>query len=236
MSEMRPDQNPGAVAWTPASLNPFEPAVLVIFAANALTLWVALAQDWPIALLLWPYWLQSLVIGWFARRRILALQRFSTARLFFGEREAEATPAVRDQVANFLAIHFGIFHAVYLVFMLAALVFGDVRAQLTWSDAGWVLLLAGAFAFSQWFAYRRDVAEDLRREPNLGSLLILPYPRVLPMHLMIILGAFIGGGSFAVALFIGLKTLADLAMHVIEQRWLRSEHGGLKIPVHIGGS
>ena len=54
------------------------------------------------------------------------------------------------------------------------------------------------------------------------------------MHLMIILGAFIGGGPFAVALFIALKTLADLAMHLIEQRWLRSEHGGLKMPVHIG--
>lgn len=234
MSESRPGQEPRAVPWTPAAFNPFEPAVLVIFAANALTLWVALAQDWPIALLLWPYWLQSVVIGWFARRRILALQRFSTARLFFGEREAEATPAVRDQVADFLAIHFGIFHGVYLLFMLAALVFGDVRAQLSWSDAGWVLLLAAAFAFSQWFAYRRDVAEDLRREPNLGSLLILPYPRVLPMHLMIIFGAFIGGGAFAVAFFIVLKTLADVAMHVIEQRWLRSEHGGLKMPVRIG--
>lgn len=209
-----------------------EPAVWAIVAANALTLWVALRQGWPVALLLWPYWLQSVLIGAFAFRRIRALQRFSTDGLSLGGVAAEPTPDVRDRVAQFLLIHFGIFHGVYLVFLLAALLFDEGGAPGT-RDWAWIGLLALAFLPAQWLAFRRDVAEDAGRTPNLGALFLLPYPRVLPMHLMIILGAFVGTGPVALALFVTLKTLADVAMHVVEQRWLRRDNGRALMSVQI---
>ena len=46
---------------------------------NAATLLVALGLGWPVQALMWPYWIQSVVIGYYSRRRILALGRFSTA-------------------------------------------------------------------------------------------------------------------------------------------------------------
>jgi hypothetical protein len=210
-----------------------EPAVWAIVGANALTLWVALAQGWPVALLLWPYWLQSVLIGAFAYRRIRALQRFSSDGLSFGDVPAEATPEVRDRVAQFLLIHFGIFHGVYLLFLLAALLFGEGGTPGA-RDWAWIGLLALAFLPAQWLAFRRDVAEDAGRAPHLGALLLLPYPRVLPMHLMIILGTFVGAGAPALLLFTALKTLADITMHVMEQRWLRRDDGGLRVAVRIG--
>jgi hypothetical protein len=233
------DDSPASTPVEPAtgaraSASAFDPGIVGIVLANALTLWVAWTQHWPIALLLWPYWLQSLVIGAFARQRIRALQRFSTARLFFGGEPAAPTAAVRDQIADFLALHFGIFHAVYLVFLIAAALFGDAGARPTGRDALLILALGVGFAVAQGLAHRRQVREDRDHEPNLGSLLLLPYPRVLPMHVMILLGAFVASGPLALALFTLLKTAADVAMHVIERRWLRSADGGLRMPVHIG--
>ena len=46
--------------------------------SNALTLIIALLMKWPLAIVVWPYWIQSIVIGWYARKRMLALKKFST--------------------------------------------------------------------------------------------------------------------------------------------------------------
>ena len=48
-------------------------SVAAIVLANLLTIGIALWQDWPLVMMLWPYWCQSVVVGWFARQRILAL-------------------------------------------------------------------------------------------------------------------------------------------------------------------
>ncbi|MDV7396488.1 DUF6498-containing protein, partial [Arthrospira platensis SPKY1] len=54
-------------------------SALNLLLANAATLAVALALGWDLAWLLWPYWVQSVVIGWYARQRMLALRAFSTS-------------------------------------------------------------------------------------------------------------------------------------------------------------
>jgi hypothetical protein len=63
------------------------------------------------------------------------------------------------------------------------------------------------------------VEADLGGRPNIGTLMFMPYLRILPMHLSIILGAVLGG-STAVLFFLALKTAADAGMHVIEHALL----------------
>jgi hypothetical protein len=43
------------------------PSARNLVIANALTLVAAIVLDWSPAWLLWPYWIQSVVIGWYAR-------------------------------------------------------------------------------------------------------------------------------------------------------------------------
>lgn len=197
-------------------------AIPGILAANAITLAVALWQQWPATMLLWPYWAQSLVIGWFARRRLLALERFSTEGFTINDQAVEPTPATRQRVANFFAIHYGGFHFGYLVFLLAITFdgrFGRAPAGLDW------LLFAAlgvAFWHSHRASHRRHVAADLAGERNIGTLMFLPYARVFPMHLAIIVGSMLGGGGAAVVFFTALKTAADVLMHVVEHRWLQA--------------
>jgi hypothetical protein len=198
-------------------------AVLGILASNALTLAIALWQDWPLVLLLWPYWLQSVIIGWYARRRILALTRFSTEGFRMGGRAVEANEATRRSTANFFAIHYGFFHFGYLVFIAAISAVGLFGRRPGLGDFALVALLGVAFWWAHRDSHRRNLAADVAGERNIGTLMFLPYLRVFPMHVTIILGGMLGGGPWALLLFTVLKTGADVLMHVVEHRWLQPE-------------
>jgi hypothetical protein len=190
-------------------------AAAAIVAANAMTLVMGVVLQWSLGSLIWPYWLQSLVIGFFARRRILALQSFSTEGFYVNDRPVLPTPETRRSTANFFALHYGFFHAVYVVFLVAL---APPRAQ----DLPWFAVALVSFVLGHERSFREHVARDLAGRPNIGTLMFLPYARIVPMHLIIIGGVlWVGAASSrALALFVALKTGADLLMHSVEHRVL----------------
>ncbi len=68
-------------------------AVYGIIGANVLTLIMAVWQHWSLLGLLWPFWIQSVIIGWYARQRILKLQQFSTEGLTMNDQAVAETAA-----------------------------------------------------------------------------------------------------------------------------------------------
>ena len=209
-----------------------------IIATNVATIFAALIFDWGLGQLLWPYWIQSVIIGYYARRRILMLQDYCTEGFKINNRAVEPTPETRNSTANFFALHFGGFHVGYLVFLITFAVTVDPSGYVAITDAnsGKVhqlhvghtdaidVLIYLALGIGFWLthraSHREHVKADLSRTPNIGSLMFLPYLRIIPMHLTIIFGAVLGGGS-ALFFFAALKTAADVAMHRIEHRWLQ---------------
>jgi hypothetical protein len=184
-----------------------------LVASNALTIAIALWQRWPLGLLLWPFWLQSVIIGVFSYRRIRGLHRFSTEGFRINGRAVEPTESTQRQTAGFFALHYGAFHLVYAIFL--------TQQKMPAQDWLWVAVAGIAFYLNHRDSYLRFRDADRQGEPNIGALMFLPYLRVLPMHLMIIFGVgFMGGGLYAVLLFALLKTVADCAMHVAEHRIL----------------
>jgi hypothetical protein len=89
-----------------------------LIVTNVSTLGLALFFQWPLGLLMWPYYFQSLIIGWFSRERILALQSFTTDGFTINNQSVEPTPATQRSTANFFALHYGIFHLAYFFFLL----------------------------------------------------------------------------------------------------------------------
>lgn len=239
---MSPIPDPVQQAAAARDSAPRDRALWSIVAANALTLVFALWQGWGMIHLLWPFWIQSVIIGYYARRRMLMLQEFSTDGFRINDRAVQPTAETRVKTANFFALHYGFFHFMYLIFLLAFTFTADAAgmATLTNADTGAEhpihvgrvtgldvpILLALGLGF--WASHRQSfhehVAADLRRRPNIGALMFLPYARVIPMHLTIILGAFLGGTG-AVLLFGLLKTGADVLMHKVEHAWMQ---GGWK--------
>lgn len=217
---------------------PADHAVWGIIATNAFVVAVAVIGNGGLLMLLWPYWLQSVIIGVFAARRILVLERFSTEGFKINDRAVEPTKSTARQTAGFFVLHYGIFHLVYLGFLLGftATAQGTGIVPVTNSSTGevyqfavgvmsrwdqlWLVVLGIGFWQSHGASHREHVAADLAGTPKIGTLMGLPYARIIPMHLTIIFGALLGGGG-GVVLFGGLKTLADVTMHKVEHRLLQ---------------
>ncbi len=183
-----------------------------LLASNLLTLVLALWQGWSLFDLLLPYWLQSVAIGVLQGRRMWVLQRFSTEGFTSnGKRVPETRAGLRGTV-GFFAMHYGIFHLVYLIFVLS-------HAGGPQGSIAWYLPCIAALLVAEVSAHRDDVRRDAGGRPNLGMLMFLPYLRVFPMHAMIFIGANFGNSSVSVFAFVLLKTGSDWLMQWCE-RWI----------------
>ena len=149
--------------------------------------------------------------------RIRSLKAFSTEGFTINGKQPDETPATKRKTAFFFLVHYGFFHVVYFIFLNIQHPFGALP------EYDWVFLSLCILGFvgSHFYSYRYNATRDFRdRKPNIGSLMFYPYLRILPMHLTIVIGA----GSTGVAsllMFMMLKTLADMGMHVVEHRLFR---------------
>jgi hypothetical protein len=192
-------------------------SVTFLLLSNLLTIVLAVMQQWDVHVLMWIYWGQSVVIGYFNVHRILDLKEFSTANFLVNDKPVDPTPETQRQTAVFFALHYGFFHLGYLVFLLVG-----YSLQGAFTVAGIALCIL-VFYFNHRFSYYYNQEREREGVPNIGSILFFPYVRIVPMHLMIIMGGvFLGNNSMALVLFLLLKTAADVAMHVIEHAMARA--------------
>src|SRR5260221_5455671 len=103
-------------AWLTENFS--DSSVWSLVAANAIALVLALTLHWSLISLLALYWAQSVIIGIANFFRILSLDHFSTANFTINDRPVEPTPQLKRQTARFFALHYGIFHVVYLAFII----------------------------------------------------------------------------------------------------------------------
>ncbi len=186
-------------------------SALSLVLSNIFTIIVAVIEQWNLSKLLWIYWGQSVVIGYFNWRKIRCLKEFSTDGLKINDQPLPATKVSQGRVANLFALHYGGFHVCYFVFLFIEKT--DV-SQLEILSAATCL---SVFIFNHWFSFRQNLEKYIAHRPNLGTVMSFPYARILPMHLTILVGSFFEERSTeTLILFLGLKTLADLAMHLVE--------------------
>jgi hypothetical protein len=189
-------------------------SVWFLVGANVLALVIAYRQGWPLASLMLLYWGQSVVIGISNIARILSLEKFSTEKFTINGEPIEPTTETKWKVAGFFALHYGIFHIVYLSFLL------DQRSPPPLDREFWLCI--AVFAVNHMWSYRYNRDLDRQGVPNIGTLMMTPYVRIVPMHLTIMLGGMMGGGlpgkSVGLLVFGGLKTVADVLMHIQEHQ------------------
>lgn len=187
-------------------------STLGLLASNALTLLMAIVFDWQAGWLIWPYWMQSVVIGFYARKRMLALRDFTTEGFTSGGRRVSEDEAGKRSTAGFFALHYGFFHLVYFVFLCVHHTVANPR------DMALLALCGLSFVYSQRQTYAVQHAADVVGRPSLGALMFLPYLRVIPMHLIILASAAAGSGVLTALWFTALKTASDLAMDHADRR------------------
>jgi hypothetical protein len=189
-----------------------------ILLSNAFTIGLAVIENWEIRTVLIIYWAQSVIIGIFNFFRMILLKNFSTKGLTSNGEPVPETSSGKWSTAIFFAFHYGAFHVAY-----AGFIFGGSWA-LGMLDLFWIVVAVAAFLWGHWFSFQKNVATDLAGRPNLGTMMFLPYARIIPMHLSGISGLEFGADRLAVPPFLLLKTFADWLMHVVEHQVLQKNN------------
>ena len=183
-----------------------DPSAFSLIAANLVTIELALLGRWELAHVMRIYWWQSVIIGAFHFIRLLMLKHFHME----GPDESGeiVEPTVDQKIKNALAfvLAYGWMHVGYMWFIRG------LPAERP--DYPYLLPIAVvAFGVNHLFSFLRNVESDSRKWRSLPGMVRLAHWRVLPMHAMMMLGAWFGPARFPVAFFLVLKTVADVVMH-----------------------
>ena len=217
-----------------STLNDFSTWLLIF--SNLLVIAFAVIENWDLLTLMWIYWFQSVIIGFFNFIRILTLKDFSTKDFHINNKPVKATKGVKIFTAFFFAFHYGGFHLVYLGFLFIASFTSIIPSSITSYPAGpsdiaanvsdivtnviYILVSTAIFFINHLYSFLHNRKKDKKKQ-NIGRVMFFPYARIIPMHLTIVVGIpFLGGGliqtTLVLFLFLILKTIADVVMHTIE--------------------
>lgn len=186
---------------------------------NIFTIFVAIKEGWGLGTLMWVYWFQSIIIGIFNVVRIVRLKNFSTDGVKMNNQTIPPTKGSKYLVAGFFTIHYGLFHLVYFFFLLL----GFTSLAESSSSVAWSFVFGTSFMFfcNHLFSYLYNKDRDTQTA-NIGTLMFLPYARILPMHLTIIFAPmFAFFATIPLLIFLLLKTVADMITHVLEHSILK---------------
>lgn len=195
--------------------------------ANLLALAIAVATGMTLRDLVIAYWVQGIVIGVSFSIRILCLRPGTATRSLPDGSQGPLTTGGRISAAFTVLLT-----VVGLHFFYATFLFEAGKAV----PATGILLCAMVFVLNHGYSLIRSIRLDRRDQLRLGTLISIPFFRIVPMHAL----ACVGAGMFSeVTSFWGLfffafmKTGADVVTHVIEHhelrmgsslRWLRDAH------------
>jgi len=207
--------------WMQVDFTKFSTLSLIF--SNLLVIVFAVVDNLSAVDILWIYWTQSVIIGIFNFIKILSLKEFSTEGFRQGGKQVLPTKGAKISTAIFFLFHYGFFHVIYAVFIGSFSTFGKIGN--VGNDTNYILYASLTFFASYFIEFINSKNEQSDVLPNLGSLMFAPYARIIPMHLTIILGGFIGaaGGLLSantnlaiIILFAAIKTIVDLITHSVD--------------------
>lgn len=204
-------------------------SLLSLITSNAFMYYFAKTEGWSFPTILLVYWLQSVIIGVFQVLRMMRVKQpeFASPKNITFSVNGRDVGSLHGQVGkwfltSFFIIHYGMFHFVYLIFILVFGFSGMLGGS--FGDIGTIRLFGlninGVFITTLIFFINHLVSfqvnrEELHGKVNMAGMMAVPYARIIPMHLTICIGAAM---QFPLELFMGLKTIADVVMHMYEHK------------------
>jgi hypothetical protein len=208
-------------------------SAVMLVGANLMPVWAVMEGRLGMGDVLVIYWFENVIIWFTTTVRILTTTKGSTSgtrglTIDLGgltRRLSRASWVTGDPaLAVFFALHYGIFTLVHGVFtaILAGMA-GLHGSPLDWVASVAALLLSHTLSLGlSWFG------RGERAVVGAGWVMAAPYPRLLALHLTVLLGFFLLGGPNgrtahdvgAVVLLMGGKTVLDLAFMLGTHRFL----------------
>ncbi|MEO8710989.1 MAG: DUF6498-containing protein [Parafilimonas sp.] len=153
------------------------------------------------------FWIQSVLIGIFNFLDMLTLKNFAV------DNSAPVKQTLGSNISGgkgcfplFFLFHYGAFHLVYAFFLVTLV---DIKKlDFRFIELSFFIILFGCIV-----NFVQNKIRNRTEDVNIGAMFFLPYARVIPMHLMILLPKFFNISGAAI--FLVLKTLADVIMYFV---------------------
>jgi len=157
--------------------------------------------------IIWIYWCQSVLIGALTFIDLVTMRTENISVENFKINNRPATPQqAKGCLPWFFVFHYGMFHFVYLIFLFVDFNFSDID----FSALRWALLY---LAIAYIFFFIQNKKRYVHTKRNIGTLFFIPYLRVVPMHLTIMLPKFFDLQPGLT--FLALKMVMDIIGHLV---------------------
>ena len=183
------------------------PSILFLLAGNLYCIWYYENHPDGFATVVWIYWFQSIAIGLFNFIDLLTVKNFDSKDIKMNDEPV--TAGNKGCTAWFFLMHYGIFHLVYGIFLLVKFSILSVNRMI-------FLVAVAVFLLESILNFMRQKQMERAMTVNIGTLFILPYLRIIPMHLMILGPAFLGWEPSLI--FLVLKMGADILSFLLYHR------------------
>lgn len=189
----------------------FDLSLLFLIFSNLSTIYFAITEDWNLIMVMWVYLFQSVTIGFFNFIRIIQYKYSSFITNKYDKQSV-------NQVAFFFLAHYGGFHFLYTI-TLATIASNNSLAQpLTSTQFKSISLMSFLFFINHFFSKIYNKTTFTKKQ-GVESLMFYPYARIIPMHAIMMINFTFK--ELALPLFLSLKTIADVIMHIVEHRIIR---------------
>ena len=195
-------------------------SVISLILVNLIPVYGVLFAGWDIFLIMFVFWAENVVIGFYNILRMLACKP-----------EEGLVWAMKLFMIPFFILHYGVFTSAHGIFVVAlfgksliehsngpspAFFFSIIRNfHLSW-------VIAALFASHGYSFVTNFIMRDEYKKTSPGDLMMRPYSRVFLLHITLIVGGIImmalHSAIYGLLLFILLKIAMDLAAHVKEHR------------------
>jgi len=195
------------------------PSIWALVAANVMPLAGILFLGWDVRLVLFVYWAENVVVGFYNVLRI-ALHRPD---------DAKAAGPGRAVMAVFFTVHFGLFCLGHGVFLAAFAGLDEAAAQIASAADGLAWFWNSGFAWAVIalmlshgvsFVHHYIIGGE-RRTATVEQLMLRPYGRIVLLHVTLIVGAIpviVLGLAGLVVMLVLLKTGLDIWLHEYSHR------------------
>lgn len=159
--------------------------------------------------IIWIFWCQSVLIGIFNFLDLLTTKSVDAKNFTMNDQPVDPVKS-RGCYSFFFLFHYELFHVVYLIFLVVEL--GATTIDVSFLKYGLV-----AITVNMIIDFVRHKQQYKDHPPNLGTMFFLPYLRIIPMHLMILMPSFLNIKPSLV--FLILKAFFDVVGYLIITRW-----------------
>lgn len=189
-------------------------SVVSLILVNLIPAYGVLYLHWELFYILFLYWLESAIVGFYTVLKILKAQGKGPSNFEINDKPAEEYS--KTFVVFFFIMHYGIFMAVHVGFLFVLF-----KPKVFYPHE---ILAAFIFLFiSHGVSFVFNFLGDKEyQKTSVGQQMMQPYARILVMHITVLLGGLaaktIGAPPVALISLVVLKTAIDLSAHIMEHK------------------